>query len=48
LINHLSLEEVFLQLVRDDDSIKEVACSLFRLQDSKGQAVMVRLRKRLM
>lgn len=48
LINHLSLEEVFLQLVRDDDSSKEVARSLFRLQDSKGQAVMVRLRKLLM
>lgn len=47
LINHLSLEEVFLQLVRDDESTKEVACSLFRLQDSKGQAVMVRLRKLL-
>ena len=48
LISHLSLEDIFLQLVRDDDSTKEVAFSLFRLQDSNGQAIMVRLRKLLM
>ena len=48
LISHLSLEGVFLQLVRDDDSAKAVAYSLFRLQDSEGQAIMVRLRKLLL
>ena len=48
LISHLSLEEVFLQLVCDDGSAKEVAFNLFRLQDSNGQAIMVRLRKLLM
>jgi len=48
LISHLSLEETFLQLIRDDGSAKEVALSLFRLHELNGQAIMVRLRKLLM
>ena len=48
LINHFSLEEIFLQLIRHDDSAKEVALSLIRLHESNGQAMMVRLRKLLM
>jgi hypothetical protein len=47
LINHISLEELLLQSVNTDDSLKEVTRIMLQILDSNDQTIMVRLRKLL-
>ena len=44
LINHISLEELLLQSVSTDDSLKKVAKVMLQILDSNDQTIMVRLR----